>query len=295
MKKPRLNLLRTFDAAGRYMNFSAAAEDLKISQSAVSQQIRQLEDYLGADLFNRHNRRLSLTSTGQAYFEVVRETLDRLDTVTAQLFPVRERQIVSLLCSSSIAALWLVPRLKSLQRKYPGIELRINTLDQAQGSASNSDLEICIAADGQGGPDVEPLLSATVTPICSPGLLRQRERPRTPGDLLEYELIHVLGYEDGWHRWFRRNGVRESRVPDGLALDGSLIAIEAAQRGEGVMLGRRPFIDRYLESGDLVEVFAEPWHLKAEYCLRRSPRSANRREVERVADWLHRLALREST
>ena len=171
--------------------------------------------------------------------------------------------------------------------------MRINTLDQAQGSASNSDLEICIAADGPGGSDTELLLRATITPVCAPGLLRRRDRPRVPEDLLEYELIHVLGYEDGWHRWFRRNGVRESRVPDGLALDGSLIAIEAAQRGEGVMLGRRPFIDRYLESGDLVEVFTEPWHLIAEYYLRRSRRGVKRREVERVADWLHRLASRE--
>jgi LysR family glycine cleavage system transcriptional activator len=274
------------------MSFSAAARDLKISQSAVSQQIRQLEDTLGAALFNRQNRRLSLTSTGQAYYEVVNETLDRLDTVTGQLFPARGRQAVTLACSASIAALWLVPQLKILQVQHPELELRINTLDQASspGKPSTSDLEIFIASEKQIDHGFEKLLSATITPVCSAALFEHHGRPENPTDLLEFELIHILGYEDGWHRWFRQNGVRQVGVPDGLSVDGSLIAIEAVQRAEGVMLGRRPFIDRLLASGELVEVFNKPYHLHADYFLRYQAAKTNRHEISLVADWIRQLA-----
>ncbi|MGI9291294.1 MAG: LysR family transcriptional regulator, partial [Gammaproteobacteria bacterium] len=115
MKRPRLNILRTFEAAGRRLSFSQAAEDLKISQAAVSQQIRQLEAYLDTALFIRHHRRLSLTSTGQAYLDAVHEALDRLDSVTDQLFPGRHHPTVTLNCTSGVAALWLVPQLKAFQ------------------------------------------------------------------------------------------------------------------------------------------------------------------------------------
>ncbi|TNF86470.1 MAG: LysR family transcriptional regulator [Gammaproteobacteria bacterium] len=292
MKRPRLNQLRTFEAAARHLSFSAAAQDLAISQSAVSQQIRQLEDYLGTALFNRHNRRLSLTSAGQAYYEVVSETFDRLDTVTRQLFPAHDRKTVTLLCSSSIAALWLLPQRKTLQASYPEIELRINTLDQSQGSGKpvNSDLEIYIATEGRAGVDAEKLLTATITPVCSPGFFELYGRPERPADLLEFDLIHILGYEDDWHRWFRQSDVTRVKVPDGLSVDGSLIAIEAAQRAEGIMLGRRPFIDHQIESGELVEVFRKPYYLYADYFLRQRAGSSGRREIGIVAEWIRQLA-----
>ena len=291
MKRPRLNQLRTFEAAARHLSFSAAADELKVSQAAVSQQMRLLEQDLGASLFDRQYRRLSLTSAGQAYFEVVHEVLDRLDTVTERLFPRRGKKTVSLLCTSSVAALWLLPRLKALQSLYPDIELRINTLDRNAGSRRlNSDLEIFIAADGQGDSGARRLLTASVTPVCSPKLLDERGWPAKPADLLGFDLIHILGYDEDWHRWFRRNGVRQSHVPDGLSVDSSLVAIEAVQRGEGVMLGRRPFIDYLLESGELVEALRESRDLSSDYYLRQSPGNASRTEVGLVADWVLQLA-----
>lgn len=292
MKRPRLNILRTFEAAGRRLSFSQAAEDLKISQAAVSQQIRQLEAYLNTPLFIRHNRRLSLTSTGQAYFDTVHEALDRLDTVTDQLFPVRQNQVVTLHCSASVATLWLAPELKSFQTFHPEIELHIKTLDQsrhARGSA-HSDLEIFIPRDDSIDANAELLLTSTITPVCSPQLLADRQRPRQPKDLLQLELIHVLGYDDDWHRWFRQHKLDDAAIPRGLSVDGSLIALEAAQRGDGVMLGRRPFIDRHLKSGELVEVFSKPMHLLTDYYLRQPAKSIARREAKIVVNWLTELA-----
>ncbi len=290
MKRPRLNSLRTFAAAGRRLSFSLAAEDLKISQAAVSQQIRQLEAYLDSALFVRHNRRLSLSNTGQAYLAAVHEALDRLDSITDQLFPGQHSQTVTLRCTSGIATLWLAPHLKSLQRLHPRIELRIKTLGNSNNLADEPGLEIFIVGEKKIDSNASKLLTATITPVCSPKLFSQRQHPQKPLDLLGFELIHVLGYNDDWHRWFRKHHPGNVEVPGGLSVDGSLIAIEAAQRGDGIMLGRRPFIDHHLELGKLVEVFEKPFFLYSEYYLRQSAKNTARREIKIVADWLAQLA-----
>ena len=297
MRRPRLNVLRTFEAAGRTLSFSLAAEELNISQAAVSQQMRQLEAYLGAALFVRHHRRLSLTSAGQAYLSGVHEALDRLDTVTDQLFPDRQHQIVTIRCTASVATLWLAPQLGPFQKRHPEIDLRLKTLDPDFGgrTLTGADLEIAILSEGASDPHARKLLTATITPVCSPELLSRGARPSEPADVLAFELIHVLGYDDDWHRWFRRHGLQDVAVPPGLSVDGSLIAIEAAQRGDGLMLGRRPFIDGYLQSGDLVEVFSEPFHLHADYYLKQGPRTKSQRGRDLVSGWLVGLARHASS
>ena len=292
MKRPRLNLLRTFDAAARHLSFTLAASELNISQAAVSQQIRNLESYLDCRLFIRQNRSLSLTSKGQAYLDVVHEALDRLDTVTDQLFPGQHDKCVTLRCTSAIATLWLAPKLKSLQKAHSDIELRINTLGQLSDGekVSSTELEIFISAKKPADNRSLKLLTSTITPVCAPTLNANRQPAEDPGDLLNFELIHVLGYDDDWHRWFSRHHRDKVKIPGGLTVDGSLIAIEAARRGEGVMLGRRPFIDHYLMSGELVEFFSNPYTLNSDYYLRHLPKNKTRREHEIVANWLLELA-----
>jgi LysR family glycine cleavage system transcriptional activator len=292
LRRPRLNVLRTFEAAGRRLSFSQAAEDLNISQAAVSQQMRLLETYLNTSLFVRHHRRLSLTSTGQAYLEGVHRALDRLDSITDQLFPDRQNQTVTLRCTSGVATLWLAPHIGILHKLHPNIDLRINTLDQGHddNKFSTSDLEIFIHREVVTDPYAQKLLTSTITPVCAPKLFSERSRPEQPADVLMHELIHVLGYNDDWHQWFRQHQLNEVDVPRGLSVDGSLIAIEAALRGDGIMLGRRPFIDRYLQAGELVEVFTEPFHLFADYYLRQPPLSRGRQASSMVASWIIELA-----
>ena len=292
MKRPRLNILRTFEAAGRNLSFSRAAEDLKISQAAVSQQMRQLEAYLDTPLFNRHHRRLSLTGTGRAYLEAVHEALQRLDSITDQLFPAHQHhQVVTLRCTAGVAALWLAPHLRSFQRSHRNIDLRVKTQDQLDASHEllGSDLEIYLPGNTPVGADATKLFTSVITPVCSPLLFAQAQAPQQPRDLLEFGLIHVLGYDDDWHRWFHKHLQTEVDVSRGLLVDGSLIAIEAALRGDGVMLGRRPIIDNYLQSGELVEVLG-PYNLQADYYLRQPSKATRRRECDVVADWLIELA-----
>ncbi len=290
MKRPRLNALRVFEAAGRRLSFSLAAKDLNVSQAAVSQQIRHLEAYLGAALFLRHHRNLSLTSTGKTYLAAVHETLDRLDTVTDQLFPDRSQQTVTIRCTSSVATLWLAPQLGKFQQNNPNIDLRIRTLDQDGSKPVGSELEIIIQNDSSIDADTRKLLVSTITPVCASALLENQSRQKRPIDILHHRLIHVIGYEDDWHRWFRCHQMNEIEVPGGLSVDGSLIAIESCLRGDGIMLGRRPFIDHYLESGELVEVFSEPYYLHADYYLRQRSAGLSPRGTKVVTNWLIKLA-----
>jgi len=292
LKRPRLNVLRTFEAAGRRLSFSRAAEELSISQAAVSQQIRQLETYLNAPLFIRHHLRLSLTRIGAAYFDGVHEAIDRLDTVTDQLFPDQRHQTVTLRCTSSVAALWLAPRLGSFRKRHPGIDLRIMTSDPDHGenNATGVELEIAILSNGASNLNAQKLFTSTITPVCSPRLLPRKTRLAKPSDILAYELIHIIGYDDDWHRWFRKQRLHDVAIPRGLSVDGSLIAIESALRGDGIVLGRRPFIDAHLRSGALMEVFTKPFHLHADYYLQQQPRGTGRRTIRQVANWLTGMA-----
>jgi len=285
-------MLRTFEVAGRKLSFSLAAEELNISQAAVSQQIRNLEAYLGSTLFIRNHRQLSLNSVGAAYLDAVHEALDRLDTVTDQLFLDRPNQTVTIRCTSSIAMLWLAPQIGAFKMSHPEIDLRIQTLDSEHktGPAMSADLEIFISATDATDPQTDMLLRSTITPVASPELLAKQPAPENPQDIQPFELIHVVGYDDDWHRWFRKHGLEDIAVPRGLMVDGSLIALEAALHGDGIVLGRRPFIDHYLASGQLVEVFAKPHSLSANYYLRRSLGKLGQRSKDHVVRWLMHMA-----
>lgn len=291
MRRPRLNVLRTFEAAGRKLSFSQAAAELNISQAAVSQQIVHLEAYLGETLFHRHHRRISLTGTGQAYLFAVHEALERLDTVTDQLFPDRPHQTVTLRCTSSVATLWLAPEMRAFQEENPNIDLHIRTLDaEAEGNHANpTDLEIFLSAETNHGADVRPLLTCEITPVAAPEYLAQNH-PTCLENIQAFNLIHILGYEDDWHRWFHENKLDTQTLPRGLTVDSSLFAIDATVRGDGIYLGRRPFIDSYLKSGKLIEVFGSQQRLKANYFLRKSKDKRNARNKETVANWLMKLA-----
>ncbi len=293
MRRPRLNVLRTFEAAGRHLSFSLAASELNISPPAVSQQMRQLEAYLGSQLFLRNGRKLALSSIGQAYLETVHLAIERLDTVTDQLFPDKQNQQVTISCTPSVATLWLVPQLGSFHKNHPEIDLSIRTLDAKIGDAASVDvdLEIVIMQEPVADESTRILFTTAIVPVCAPGFLGTAPRPEQPSDLLGFDLIHVLGYDDDWHKWFQRYHDGTFMLPRGVKMDGSLIAMEMAQRGEGVMLGRRIFINHLLESGELIEVFDDPRPLHASYYLRDLAPARRNRARDMVADWLVNLTV----
>lgn len=290
MKRPRLNALRTFEAAGRRQSFSLAAEYLNISQAAVSQQIRQLEAYLGKPLFVRAHKRITLTNIGLSYWKSVHEALEKLDSVTDDLFEPDLGKTVSIHCTSSVATLWLAPHISEFRARNPDIELNVITLEQPE--TNTADIEVFVSTDSAPAPNTSPLLTSIVTPVAAPEYIADMPLAR-PQDILNFNLIHVVGYDDDWYRWFAKHDLNPQQIPHGLSADSSLFAIDAALRGEGVFLGRRPFIDSYLRNGKLTEVFKTPYHLTARYYMGRNPATRNSRSHNIVCEWLTGLAMNQ--
>ena len=288
-RRPRLNYLRAFDASARYLSFSNAAQELNLTQAAISQQIKKLEDTLGAPLFIRHNRSLTLSESGKAYYQVVREVLDRLDNVTDQLFPDARKSIVTIHCTPSIATIWLAPRLRDFHKLHPDIEVHMRTTDilPEKYRAQGSDLEIMrMAADAKPGKTLRKLWEARIIPVCSPEYLDQHGPFRTANELCEQELIHTLGYGNDWHRWASVYATGDVQVSSGFSVDGLVISTEAACRGEGIILGRTPLLDAFLRDGRLVEALPSNLGLSTSYYLKSDAVSPNKKSVKVFADWI---------
>jgi len=284
----RLNYLRAFDAAARHLSFSAAAEEMHLTQAAVSQQIAKLEQSLGATLFIRHNRALSLSERGQAYALVVREVLDRLDTVTAHIFPVLERGTVTVRCTPSVASLWLAPRLAEFHRLHPGINVRIQTLDlfSDRRKTGQGDLVIFRAAAGRRlDAGTRLLWTAEIFPVCAPAYLARHGAVAGPQGIAGGDLIEILGYENNWHRWMRSFAPGCPAPVPAVTVDGLIIAIEMACRGEGIILGRRPMIDTYLADGRLVRLM-EGASLFSPYFLAMQASPSRIQAARHLADWM---------
>lgn len=295
-RRPRLNYLRAFEASARHLSFSLAAKELNLTQAAVSQQIKQLETALGTALFIRQNRSLSLNETGKAYFQVVNEILDRLDSTTDQLFPDTGKSIVTVHCTPSIATIWLAPRLRDFHAQHPEITVHLRTTDLMPDKFRNqvSDLEILRLPPGTDpGENMRTLWNAQIIPVCSTEYLASNGPFHSADHLCQQDLIHTLGYANDWHRWARRYASPNTDVDTGFSVDGLVISIEAACRGEGVILGRKPLIDKYLQDGRLVEALPGNPGLKTTYFVKTDPRA--KRAARKLTDWVIKQAHSEGT
>lgn len=256
---PPLNWLRIFDAAARHMSFTGAAEELGVTQAAVSQQVKQLEDWLGAQLFKRLPRSLTLTDAGIAYLPQVRDALDRLGTATDQIFGHHGRRAVTLRAATTVAALWLAPRLASFRDSHPDIALRLTTLYAPVDFGQDGvDIEVRYGAGTWPGVKALKLFEEWFLPVCSPGYrVAAREPFGSPADLQRHRLIHVLGEREDWGVYFQHLGLPAPAAADGLQFDSLLIAIQACAAGGGVMLGTGPLIEGLLTEGRLVDLFGK--------------------------------------
>ncbi len=290
--RTRLNYLRAFDAAARHLSFSAAADEMNLTQAAVSQQIAKLEQSLGATLFIRRNRSLSLSERGQAYALVVREVLDRLDAVTAHVFPISERSTVLVRCTPSVASLWLAPRLAAFHRLHPGINVRIQTLDLfSDRRKSRQDDLVIFRGSAASRPDADTRLlwTAEIFPVCTPAYLARRGPFDGPESIAGCDLIEILGYENNWHRWIRRFAPGVPAPKPAVTVDGLIIAIELACRGEGVILGRKPMIDAFIADGRLVRPL-DGAQLFSPYYLRMHANASKHSAARQLADWMCQAA-----
>lgn len=260
---PPLNALRAFEAAARLESFARAADELAVTPGAISQQIRTLEEHVGAQLFVREGRGLSLTEAGRAAANVASDAFETLERAVSLMRQPLQRRALTVSVAPSFAGKWLAPRLHRFQADHPGVEVWIAaTSERVDLSAGAADLGIRYGPGGDMTLNEEMLLTEEVLPVCSPDLLRDGPRLATPRDLDGQTLLHDTSPEsevDGadWTSWLKARNVRGVDTAGGVRFNQSALVIDAAVAGRGVALAKRALAQNDLASGRLVALFAD--------------------------------------
>jgi len=254
---PPLNALRAFEAAARHLNFSRAADELSVTPGAVSQQIQNLEDYVGAALFKRTPKGLLLTDAAQTALPALREAFDRLAEAASLLTAAVDGRRLTITAAPSFAAKWLVPRLGAFEQKHPQVDVWLSAgLELVDLTAGEVDLAIRYGAGRYPGLEVTRLLGESVIPVISPALLAETPLA-TPEDLKNHVLLHD-GSPDpddscpDWPMWLAARGLKNIDGMRGPRFNQSSLVIEAAVNGRGVALAKRTIAQADLEAGRLV-------------------------------------------
>ncbi len=289
---PPLNWLRAFEVSARYLNFTHAADELHLTQGAVSQQIRQLESHLGVALFKRLPRGLGLTEEGQSYLPVVQDAISRLAVGTNEIFGQHHRRPLKVRGSLSFLHYWLAPRLADFCREYPQIDIRYISNLWVKEPDGEDDLEIRWGCGRWPGLHAQRLTWDLLQPVCSPALML-RSPIHEPRDLMHHALLHVLGYEEGWGYWLRRVGAHDVDASRGMQFDTLISTIRMAELGQGVALARSSVVEEQLRNGQLVAPFKHRIEASESFYLVHEQAEALSPDAASFSTWLvaqaHRL------
>jgi LysR family glycine cleavage system transcriptional activator len=256
-KLPPLHLLHLFEAAGRNLSFKKAAEELFLTPSAISHQIKSLEAYLGITLFSRQARGVKLTLAGSSYLTVVQEVFEKLDQGTIQLKNKYSSQSLRIATFSSLASNIIIPRLGLFQHAFPEIELNIETSAQLL-DLRYYDVDIALRLGKGDWPGVisEKIFDLHVSPMCSPAFA-QKHKLTSISQIPHVPLITLSTIEGAWSRWAKIVGLTGLELHSSLSLGSYDAVIQAAQQGLGLALGALPLENSALSNGQLVKPFKE--------------------------------------
>lgn len=252
---PPLNYIRSFEAAARHLSFTRAAEELGMTQAAVSGHVRALEQFIGRPLFYRAPRSLALTEVASAYLPSLQRALQQIDVATGQVQTVRHRKEVTIACPASLATNWLPNRLKAFRAENPEVEVTIHATIWAETTDQIVDLRIVPRHVSQ------PLLGAslgeeTLVMVCAPSFLTGPDALTSPADVPRKGLIHVLGRQEQWEAFARHHGIADMPLVQGLKTDSSNVALEMAIAGLGCAVTLASLAEVHLQRGALVAPFA---------------------------------------
>jgi len=254
---PPLNSLKAFDAAARHLSFTRAADELFVTQAAVSHQIKSLEEFLGIKLFIRRSRTLLLTHEGQAYWPSIRKMFEQLGEATERLKMVGASGALTVSVIPTFAVTWLVPRLNKFSELYPEIDVRLKSCDYIVDFARDDvDVQIYFGmeSDYSDNLHVECLLKEYLVPVCAPELL-DGERPlNTPDDLRHHTLLHDESTRI-WKDWLDMAGVKGVNLNSGPIFSHSNLILQAARYGQGIAIGHSVLAQLDIQSGRLVRPF----------------------------------------
>lgn len=288
---PPLNALRAFEAAARHMNFSRAADELSVTPGAVSQQIQNLEDYVGLALFRRTPRGLLLTDAAQTALPALREAFDRLAEAASLLTANVEGRRVTVTAAPSFAAKWLMPRLGRFETTHPEVDVWLSAamelVDFADGEV---DLAVRYGSGHYAGLEVVRLMSETVIPVAAPRLLEEKPL-ETPDDLGQHILLHD-GSPDAdpscpdWAMWLAARGIKGVDGARGPRFNQSSLTIEAAVGGRGVALAKRALAQDDLDAGRLVAPLADATAVDFAYFAVYPKAKGRLKQVRAFVNWL---------
>lgn len=283
---PPLTALRAFEAAARHASFKRAAAELSLSATAISHQVRQLEERLGLALFERRTRQVVLTEAGRRLFPVLRDGFDAVGDTIDALTSAPARPLLTISTTSGFAARWLVPKLGAFAAAQPEIGLRIHASDESVDlRRERVDLAVRYGGGHYPGLRSEPLLPGRFAPVCSPRLALQ-----TIADLPRHPLIRFAWHlqeadTPDWPRWLREAGIADEAVRGGPLFSDETHAIQAAIAGQGVVLASLPLVADELAAGHLIVPFG-PVLAGHSFHLVWAPESESSQAFMRVRDWL---------
>src|SRR6267142_2976544 len=288
---PSLDLLQGFEAAARYLSFTKAGEELFLTQSAVSRQIKELEEQLGVELFHRRHRALVLTEAGQQFYAATAQVLTTMRTATSRLRAQSGKKTLSVTTTNSFAALWLIPRLAGFTRTHPDVEVKITAETRVQDLERDGlDIAIRHGPAALAGANAVRLFGERVFPVCSPKLLKKVPL-KEPADLknhclLQYDAPDTRHPWLHWKTWLEVAGIPDLRPASTLSFSGYEQIIPAAVAGNGVALGRSPLVKDLLATRELVAPFKTSADPARAYFAITSTAAAGRPEVKGFVEWL---------
>ena len=282
MRNLRFSSLKSFESAARNMSFKLAAEELHVTPTAISHQVKSLEQQLDCRLFVRKTRQVQLTAEGQELFATLKKAFDEIDDTASRVKSRRARDVVTLGLGPIIGTRWLAPRLGDFWSRHRDIDLRLHhSAFPMRESIDHFDLAIAWGDGHWPGMQVTPFISIRVTPVLAPGT----PIPAQASELLDYALIHERDRQ-GWRQWFHSAGVEQTDDGIGTVIDDANLVLQTALDGQGVALGILPFVEEELQAGRLLRPFDLAIDPGQAYYLIHRKNSRDKASVNVVRDWL---------
>lgn len=279
---PTNQSLRSFEAAARQMSFKRAAEELYVTPTAISHQVKALEQRLGCRLFERRTRQVELTRQGQELYATLRRAFTDIDTCLERIRRQGAREVVTLGLGPIIGTRWLAPRLGDFWQRYPDIDLRLHhTAFPLLPGTDQFDLAIAWGDGSWPRMRVVPFMQIEVTPVLSPSMAP----PASPADLLEYPLLHQRDRQ-GWRQWFEAAGVDTGGSEPGTVVEDANLVLQTALNGQGVALGILPFVNEDIREGRLLRPFELAIDPGLAYYLIDPKSRRDKPPVHAVRNWL---------
>jgi len=288
MSLPSLTGLRAFEVAARHMSFTLAAAELNVTQTAISHQIRRLEEQLGVSLFVRRNRGLLLTRDAQDYLPSIRSAFDDLRRATDRLRRFEHDGLLTVSTTASLATKWLVSRVAAFQDANPGIEVRITTSAHLVDFRRDEvDMAVRYGRGSWPGLRAHWLMADHSFPVCSPGLPTEEKPLRRPEDLAHQTLLHTMVSREDWQLWLTASGLPLSiAARRGLMFDQGFMAVQAAMDGLGVALGRTHLVEADIAAGRLIAPFDMVLPQDAGYYVVTPETTADVPKIRQFREWL---------